>query len=138
MVLLGALVEKYIPHIKDSGGHAEYATASGKLVVSQIVVQKPAEPGEPIHARPCVGHARAAGQPHKKGSPLQDLHRRLEQARYAPPLEGAAFHYGFNSSYLQKVVAYWRNQFDWRKQVEVLNKYPHFQTTIEGKGVSVA
>ncbi|NXT79247.1 HYEP hydrolase, partial [Zapornia atra] len=63
---------------------------------------------------------------------IEDLHYRLDQARYTPPLEGAAFHYGFNSSYLQKVVAYWRNQFDWRKQVEVLNKYPHFQTTIEG------
>ncbi|XP_057271372.1 epoxide hydrolase 1-like [Pezoporus wallicus] len=63
---------------------------------------------------------------------IEDLHRRLDQARYTPHLEGAAFHYGFNSSYLQKVVAYWRNQFDWRKQVEVLNKYPHFKTTIEG------
>ncbi|NWY05668.1 HYEP hydrolase, partial [Nothoprocta ornata] len=63
---------------------------------------------------------------------IQDLHHRLDQARYTPPLEGAAFHYGFNSDYLQKVVAYWRNQFDWRKQVEILNKYPHFQTTIEG------
>ncbi|XP_052661224.1 LOW QUALITY PROTEIN: epoxide hydrolase 1-like [Harpia harpyja] len=64
---------------------------------------------------------------------IEDLHRRLEQARTtAPHLEGAAFHYGFNSSYLQKVVAYWRNQFDWCKQVEVLNKYAHFQTTIEG------
>ncbi|XP_055672234.1 epoxide hydrolase 1-like isoform X2 [Falco peregrinus] len=63
---------------------------------------------------------------------IEDLHRRLEQARYTPQLEGAAFHYGFNSSYLQKVVAYWRNQFDWRKQVEILNKYPHFRTTIEG------
>ncbi|XP_009684985.2 epoxide hydrolase 1 isoform X1 [Struthio camelus] len=63
---------------------------------------------------------------------IQDLHHRLDQARYTPPLEGAAFHYGFNSNYLQKVVAYWRNQFDWRKQVEILNKYPHFQTTIEG------
>ncbi|KAM9195650.1 epoxide hydrolase 1-like [Mergus octosetaceus] len=63
---------------------------------------------------------------------IEDLHRRLDQARYAPPLEGAAFHYGFNSNYLQKVVAYWRNQFDWPKQVEILNKYPHFHTTIEG------
>ncbi|NXS94197.1 HYEP hydrolase, partial [Jacana jacana] len=63
---------------------------------------------------------------------IEDLHHRLEQTRYTPPLEGAAFHYGFNSNYLRKVVAYWRNQFDWRKQVEVLNKYPHFQTTIEG------
>ncbi|NXF04739.1 HYEP hydrolase, partial [Smithornis capensis] len=63
---------------------------------------------------------------------IEDLHRRLDQARYTPHVEGAAFHYGFNSSYLQKVVAYWRNQFDWRKQVEVLNKYPHYHTTIEG------
>ncbi|XP_040523585.1 epoxide hydrolase 1 [Gallus gallus] len=63
---------------------------------------------------------------------IEDLHRRLDQARYAPPLEGAAFNYGFNSDYLQKVVAYWRNKFDWRKQVEILNKYPHFHTTIEG------
>lgn len=107
-------------------------------MVSQTAVQKPAEPGEPVHAHPGTGHARAAGQPCKKGSPLQDLQYRLERARYAPPLEGAAFHYGFNSSYLQKVVAYWKNQFNWRKQVEVLNKYPHFRTTIEGEGVSVA
>ncbi|XP_064014857.1 epoxide hydrolase 1-like [Pogoniulus pusillus] len=63
---------------------------------------------------------------------IEDLHRRLEQARYAEPLEGAAFDYGFNSNYLQRVVAYWRNEFDWHKQVEVLNKYPHFRTTIEG------
>ncbi|NXS08846.1 HYEP hydrolase, partial [Neodrepanis coruscans] len=63
---------------------------------------------------------------------IEDLHRRLDQFRYTPHVEGAAFHYGFNSSYLQKVVAYWRNQFDWRKQVEVLNKYPHYHTTIEG------
>ncbi|XP_037230718.1 epoxide hydrolase 1-like [Falco rusticolus] len=63
---------------------------------------------------------------------LEDLHRRLEQARYTPQLEGAAFRYGFNSIYLQKVVAFWRNQFDWRKQVEILNKYPHFRTTTEG------
>lgn len=103
-------------------------------MVSQRVIQKPVEPGKPVRAHPGAGHTQVAGQHHKKGSPPQDLHQRLEQARYAPQLEGAAFHYGFNSSYLQKVVAYWRNQFDWRKQVEVLNKYAHFQTTIEGEG----
>uniref|UniRef100_A0A8D0GWY0 Epoxide hydrolase n=1 Tax=Sphenodon punctatus TaxID=8508 RepID=A0A8D0GWY0_SPHPU len=63
---------------------------------------------------------------------IQDLHRRLDQARYTPPLEGAAFHYGFNSTYLQRVISYWRNQFDWQKQVEILNQYPHYKTTIEG------
>ncbi|XP_003215967.1 epoxide hydrolase 1 isoform X1 [Anolis carolinensis] len=63
---------------------------------------------------------------------IQDLYQRLDLARYTPPLEGAAFHYGFNSNYLQKVVSYWRNQFDWNKQVDILNQYPHFKTTIEG------
>ncbi|XP_078503599.1 epoxide hydrolase 1-like [Lissotriton helveticus] len=63
---------------------------------------------------------------------IQDLHHRLDQARFTPPLEDAKFHYGFNSNYLQKVVSHWRYKFDWRKQVEMLNAYPHFKTTIEG------
>ncbi|NWS55014.1 HYEP hydrolase, partial [Chunga burmeisteri] len=88
-------------------------------------------PGE----RPLQGKEDESIRPFKietSDKEIEDLHRRLEQARYTPGLEGAAFHYGFNSGYLRKVVTYWRNQFDWRKQVEVLNKYPHFQTTIEG------
>lgn len=106
-------------------------------MVSQRVVQKPAEPGEPVCACPGIGYVAAAGQPGKKGSLPQDLHQRLDRFRFTPHVEGAAFHYGFNSSYLRKVVDYWRNQFDWRKQVEMLNKYPHFHTTIEGVGASV-
>ncbi|XP_060100495.1 epoxide hydrolase 1-like [Heteronotia binoei] len=63
---------------------------------------------------------------------IQDLYQRLDQARYTPPLEGSAFNYGFNSNYLQRVISYWRNQFDWQKQVKILNQYPHYKTTIEG------
>lgn len=63
---------------------------------------------------------------------LQDLHRRIDQTRPIPSLEDSQFHYGFNSKVLQKVVTYWRNVFDWKKQVEKLNKYPHFKTVIEG------
>ncbi|XP_062981667.1 epoxide hydrolase 1 [Elgaria multicarinata webbii] len=60
------------------------------------------------------------------------LHRRLDEARFTEPLEGSYFHYGFNSTYLKKVIFYWRNQFDWKKQIEVLNQFPHFKTKIEG------
>lgn len=63
---------------------------------------------------------------------LQDLYRRIEKVRLTPPLENSRFHYGFNSSYLRKVLSYWRDGFDWRKQVAVLNRYPHFKTKIEG------
>uniref|UniRef100_A0A8D0V1Q7 Epoxide hydrolase 1 n=2 Tax=Sus scrofa TaxID=9823 RepID=A0A8D0V1Q7_PIG len=63
---------------------------------------------------------------------INDLHQRIEKFRLTPPLEDSRFHYGFNSNYLKKIISYWRNTFDWRKQVEVLNKYPHFKTKIEG------
>ncbi|XP_066511856.1 epoxide hydrolase 1-like isoform X2 [Hoplias malabaricus] len=62
----------------------------------------------------------------------QDLHTRLDKARLPLPLEDSCFYNGFNLSYLRKVIYYWRNQFDWQKQVNVLNCYPHFKTNIEG------
>ncbi|XP_076831248.1 epoxide hydrolase 1 [Brachyhypopomus gauderio] len=66
---------------------------------------------------------------------IQDLYQRIDQTRYTNSLEDSRFHYGFNSDYLRKVVSYWRNEFDWEKQVKVLNKYPHFKTNIEGLDV---
>lgn len=66
---------------------------------------------------------------------IKDLYERIDRTRYAEPLEDSRFHYGFNSTYLKKVVSYWRHEFDWKKQVAVLNKYPHFKTKIEGLDV---
>uniref|UniRef100_A0A8C3BT09 Epoxide hydrolase n=1 Tax=Cairina moschata TaxID=8855 RepID=A0A8C3BT09_CAIMO len=63
---------------------------------------------------------------------LSDLYRRLDEARFTEPLEDSCFHYGTNSVYLRKVVSYWKNQFNWKKQVEILNKYPQFKTKIQG------
>lgn len=62
----------------------------------------------------------------------QDLHERIDRTRYTDPLEDSCFQYGFNSTYLKTVVSYWRQTFDWKKQVRVLNQYPHFKTKIEG------
>ncbi|KAF7690053.1 hypothetical protein HF521_011857 [Silurus meridionalis] len=63
---------------------------------------------------------------------IDDLHHRIDRTRPVPSVEDTQFHYGFNSCYLQKVVLYWRNDFDWRRQVDKLNQYPHFKTKIEG------
>ncbi|XP_026175141.1 epoxide hydrolase 1 [Mastacembelus armatus] len=63
---------------------------------------------------------------------LEDLYRRIDQTRPVTSLEDSQFHYGFNSQCLQKVVSYWRNDFNWRRQVDKLNQYPHFKTKIEG------
>ncbi|XP_075060438.1 epoxide hydrolase 1 [Mixophyes fleayi] len=63
---------------------------------------------------------------------LNDLFHRIDTTRFSDPLEGSRFNYGFNSNHLRKVVSYWRNNFSWSKQLEILNKYPHFKTKIEG------
>ncbi|KAG8541569.1 hypothetical protein GDO81_028687 [Engystomops pustulosus] len=65
----------------------------------------------------------------------KDLHQRLDRTRYVTPLEEAQFHYGFPGTELQKIVSYWRGEYDWGKQVETLNRYPHYKTTIEGLDV---
>ncbi|GFT10289.1 epoxide hydrolase 1 [Nephila pilipes] len=63
---------------------------------------------------------------------LFDLKERLLNARYEPPLEDSKFCYGFNSDYLKSVIEYWKNEYDWRKEEEHLNKFSHFKTCIEG------
>ncbi|XP_053314547.1 epoxide hydrolase 1-like [Spea bombifrons] len=63
---------------------------------------------------------------------IQDLHSRLDRTRFFSPLEHSHFHYGLNASHLQKIVSYWRKSFDWRRQVERINRYPHYKVTIEG------
>ncbi|XP_066451342.1 epoxide hydrolase 1-like [Eleutherodactylus coqui] len=66
---------------------------------------------------------------------IKDLHERLDRTRYVTPLEDSQFHYGFPGTELQKIVSYWRNTFDWGKQVETINRYPHYKTNIEGLDV---
>ncbi|XP_073412347.1 epoxide hydrolase 1-like isoform X3 [Dendrobates tinctorius] len=86
--------------------------------------EKPLTHGDDTRLRPFVIEASFAD--------IEDLHRRLDSTRFFPPLEDSRFCYGFNPSHLRTVISYWRNKYDWSKQVEILNKYAHYKTTIEG------
>ncbi|KAJ8877463.1 hypothetical protein PR048_021918 [Dryococelus australis] len=64
---------------------------------------------------------------------LNDLKQRLKQVPdLTPPLEGIGFEYGFNSKYLQDVVQYWRDKYDWRQRENFLNSLPQFKTYVDG------
>jgi len=63
---------------------------------------------------------------------LEDLRDRLASARFPDELEGAGWEYGTNLSYLQELVTYWRDEFDWREQERLLNEFEQFKTTIDG------
>ncbi len=40
--------------------------------------------------------------------------------------------YGTNMDYLKELCTYWTEQFDWRKQEELLNKFPQFTVKVDG------
>ncbi|MDX6641497.1 MAG: hypothetical protein QOF12_2508 [Solirubrobacteraceae bacterium] len=62
---------------------------------------------------------------------LVDLHDRLLRTRWPDEVPGGGWDYGTSVAYLQSLVAYWRDQFDWRAQERALNELPQFRTRID-------
>ena len=63
---------------------------------------------------------------------LDDLQARLADARFPDQLEGAGWTYGSDLAYMRELVAYWRDEYDWRAQERALNRFDHFKTNIDG------
>ncbi|KZC13710.1 Juvenile hormone epoxide hydrolase 1, partial [Dufourea novaeangliae] len=64
---------------------------------------------------------------------LEDLKYRLAHRRsYVDPLEDTAWTYGISTKYLNTVLDYWTNKYNWTERQALLNKYPQFLTNIQG------
>jgi epoxide hydrolase len=63
---------------------------------------------------------------------LTDLKARLAATRLPEPLQGDGWTYGTDIAYLRQLLAYWRNDFDWRAEERRLNQLEQFTTTIDG------
>ena len=63
---------------------------------------------------------------------LTDLHDRLDKARLAQDFANPGWEYGTNGAYLQELVAYWRDEYDWRKHEREMNAFANYKTTIDG------
>ena len=66
---------------------------------------------------------------------IQDLHDRLDRARWPDELPDVGWGYGTPLGYLKELANYWRNEFDWREHEATLNAYDQFTTTIDGANV---
>ncbi len=66
---------------------------------------------------------------------LDDLRKRLARTRWPDEVEGAGWDYGTNLAYLKDLVAYWQNQFDWRKQEAKLNQFSQFRAKVDGLNI---
>ncbi|GAA3036982.1 epoxide hydrolase family protein [Streptosporangium longisporum] len=66
---------------------------------------------------------------------LDDLHRRLDAARWPGEVPGVGWERGVPLDYLRDLAEYWRTEYDWRAAEARLNRYPQFVTEIDGANV---
>jgi pimeloyl-ACP methyl ester carboxylesterase len=66
---------------------------------------------------------------------LDDLHERLARTRFPQQLPDAGWDYGTELGYLQELVGYWRDDYDWRAREARMNAFDHFRTEIDDTGV---
>ena len=64
---------------------------------------------------------------------LEDLGRRLQSPRWPPDSPGEPWSYGTDRAYLEELIAYWRDEYDWRTHEAALNAFDHYTTTIDGQ-----
>ncbi len=77
-------------------------------------------------------------QPFKINVPqadLDDLQERLKRTRWTDEIPGSGTDYGVSLERVKKLVAYWRNGYDWRAWEAKLNAYPQFTTEIDGQNI---
>jgi epoxide hydrolase len=68
-------------------------------------------------------------------SELEDLQLRLRMARLPDALADAGWDYGVPRGYLEELVEYWRERYDWDLHAARLNEHPQFLTTVDGQQV---
>jgi len=64
---------------------------------------------------------------------LEDVADRLRRVRWPDeiPGSGGTWEFGTDLGYLQELVAYWRDGFDWRAQEQAINAFPQFMATVD-------
>ena len=63
---------------------------------------------------------------------LEDLRERLQRTRLPDQLDGVGWDYGADLSYVGELIAYWRDEYDWRAAERRLNAFDQYVTRIDG------
>ena len=65
-------------------------------------------------------------------SDVDDLHTRLSLTRFPDQAPEVAWKYGTDVGFMQKLILYWRETFDWRAAEARLNALPQYRVAIDG------
>jgi len=66
---------------------------------------------------------------------IDDLRLRLARTRWPDEVPGSDWDYGFNLGFLQEICAYWRDQFDWKAELERLSALHHYRFISDDIGI---
>ena len=64
-------------------------------------------------------------------SVLEDLQQRLDRTRWPRDPGNDDWRYGTNRAWLQDLVAYWRDGYDWRVHEAEMNRFEHFRVVLD-------
>lgn len=59
------------------------------------------------------------------------LQMRLQQTRWAPPMDSSGWSDGTDQNQLRDLINFWANDYKWRDRERLLNKFNHFTACIE-------
>lgn len=71
---------------------------------------------------------------HIPDSELEYLHKKLELSRFPDELDDAGWDYGAPLADVKRLVARWKDGFDWRASEAHVNSFPQFTRDIEVDG----
>ena len=66
---------------------------------------------------------------------LDDLRDRLRRTRFPNAVDGVGWEQGTDLAYLQELVRYWADRFDWRAQEERVNAFDQLTTDVDGQRI---
>ncbi|MGH3736014.1 MAG: epoxide hydrolase family protein [Micromonosporaceae bacterium] len=69
---------------------------------------------------------------HVDDAVLADLRRRIHHTRWPDPAPGEPWQQGTDLTYLQELLGYWADGYDWRAAEAALNRYPHYRVELGG------
>lgn len=66
---------------------------------------------------------------------LDDLKFRLQHIRWPDQFDDSGWDRGTDLHYLQSLISYWRDQYDWRRHESELNRFSQYSCSIDGVDV---
>jgi microsomal epoxide hydrolase len=66
---------------------------------------------------------------------LDDLRERLSNTRLPNAIDGIGWEQGTDLRYLEDLIAYWRDEFDWRAPEDRVNQLEHVATAVDGQRI---